>query len=109
MMTKPKLHVKSSVKSSYIIVISGVLTGQSYVHMLWDQLSNFNTWNSVWGHCLVATITKIDAISERQKCEDLLDLDFQKTKISTKSVDVMGDVAIAWTSWWDPLGLIVKV
>jgi len=44
---------------------------------------------------LVATITKIDAVSERQKCEDLWDLDFQKKKISTKSVDVMGDVAIA--------------
>jgi hypothetical protein len=43
---------------------------------------------------LVAKITKIDAISERQKCEDLWDLDFQK-KISTKSVDVMGDGVIA--------------
>jgi hypothetical protein len=40
---------------------------------------------------LVAAITKIDAISERQKYEDL---HFPK-KISTKSVDVMGDGAIA--------------
>ena len=39
---------------------------------------------------MVATITKIDAVSERQKCEDLWDLE-----IGTKSVDVMGDGAIA--------------
>ena len=69
MMTKSKLHVKSFVKSSYIIVISGVLAGQSsYVVR---PTFEFNTWNSVWGHCLVAAITKIDAISERQKYEDL--------------------------------------
>ena len=44
----------------------------------------------MFGGNLVATVTKIDAISKRQKCEDLWDLE-----IGTKSVDVMVDGAIA--------------